>query len=170
MILSALQALAPVALRAVPAAVDALSPEARAERKQLRQDRQQMEAGQLGMSAAQKAAITSSALRNIRAGQRSSAAEVARGLAAGGPQAGTGAQAALASQEKAIASATGEANLATEQASTQQAEARKGDILRRMSEQRTRRAATVADLAATPLGGKSSADYTGLTSIFGGRS
>lgn len=169
MLRAALAALAPVALRAVPAAVDALSPEARTERQQLRQDRKALQQGTLGMSGAERASVTGDALRAIRAGQRSSAAEVSRGLAAGGPQAGAGAQAAFAAQEKAVASATGEANRQVSQMSADQAATRKADILRRLADQRAKRVQTVTGIVSSPMGESQDDDFTSLTGIFGGK-
>lgn len=161
-----LAAAAPLLIKGVPYAIDALSPEARAARQDLRRDRLAMERGQLGMSGAEQQQITSAALRNIRAGRTSAEADAARAAAAGGPMVGSrmGGQ---AEAQRAEAAGVAAATLGAAQMSGEKAEAQRADIRQRQAEQRARRLAIATDIASTPLGTAAPDDFTGLRTIFG---
>lgn len=167
-VLSALQTAAPMLIKGTAYAMDALSPEARAERKRLRADMRSAETGNLGLSGAEQQSITTQALQNIRGQTRGLEAAALRARAAGGPTVGGETTRTLAALQAptAQAAATSAANAASLSKQTEMA--RQQDIAKRIAEKRARRMAAVTDIISTPLSEEEPTVLSGLKSLFGG--
>lgn len=159
--------LAPVALKAVPYALDYLSPEARAERKRLKADTQAMERGQLGTSGAQQQEIVTRALQNLRSTQRGTEAAALRARAAGGPTVGGETSRAIQAMQEPLGQTAVAASAAAQAQSAQQEQARAEDVRRRIAEKRARRMEVASSLLSTPLAEEAPMALTNLRGFFG---
>jgi len=160
-IASLLSTLAPYAIRGAGMAVDAVSPEARAERKQLRADMQALQRGTLGPSQAERRQMQAAALASARAANRANVDALARQAAANPGQAAA-LQGALQQTNQQATAAAAQAAGQIEVGAAGQAAAQKADILRRIREKRAQRVAGFSDLArATPAEAEAD-DFTSL--------
>lgn len=155
---------------AAPAAITALSPEARLERKTFREQAKKLRANQLGLSSSAQRGIAAEAAANAQAAAKGTESELLRAQAAGGMQSGSQAQQILELQkginQASAAGATGAANL-----SAQMAASEKAAIL---AESRRRRGdkLAVAQSVFAPKAKPEDAvahDATGLKTLFGGQ-
>lgn len=134
---------------------------------QLRRDLEAMKAGKLGLSEAEKSKMVADATTQANASGAAAATAATRAALGGGGGYEAGLADQLAQQQQAVASTGAQASVAADQASRQQAEARRQEILARLSKQQDRARENAQKAADTATGFAAGALGAGEDSVLG---